>query len=158
MAEEGRENPVRRPITVHVNTQPVGLSGPRQSGGQIKEAAISQGVGIRLDYVLYEETAGERTRPITDDEMIEVNDATRFLADEDVVTIHVNHRPVRLEGHRRTGLEIKQAAIAQGVKIQADFILLEDLSDGHTRRVQDDQTIEISNKSKFDAIPDDDHS
>jgi hypothetical protein len=147
-----------RPVTVHVNAQPVHLEGHRQSGLAIKEAAVAQGVAIKLDYVLYEEVSGERTRPVRDEDVLEVSDETRFLADEEVLTIHVNHRPVRVDGAHQSGLAIKQAAIQQGMKIQLDFILLEELGDGHTRRVKDDQTIEVSHHSRFDAIPDDDHS
>ena len=41
----------------------------------------------------------------------------------ETITIHVNEQPVRMIGHRQTGLEIKEAAIKQGVKIQMDFLL-----------------------------------
>ena len=49
-----------------------------------------------------------------------------------VVTIHVNNRPVSLPGPIATGLQIKQSAISQGVTIQANFQLLEEL--GQKRR------------------------
>jgi hypothetical protein len=65
---------------------------------------------------------------------------------------------VRLEGRRHTGLQIKEAAIAQGVKIKPDFILFEILGPGHTREVKDEETVEVNHHSKFDAIPDDDQS
>ena len=50
-----------------------------------------------------------------------------------VVTVSVNEHPVKMVGHTATGTEIKTAAIEQGVDIQLNFVLEEDLSDG-TRR------------------------
>ena len=38
-------------------------------------------------------------------------------------TVTVNNRPVILTSHRVTGLAIKEAAIAQGVQIEPDFLL-----------------------------------
>lgn len=78
--------------------------------------------------------------------------------DGDTVTIHVNGKPVNLESHRVTGMAIKQAAIAQGVRIQIDFVLLEELSHNRTKQIGDNETIEVSNQKKFEAIPNDDHS
>jgi hypothetical protein len=74
------------------------------------------------------------------------------------VTVHVNTKPVRLDSHRATGLQIKQAAINQGVTIQLDFVLLELLGHNRTKEVRDNETITVTDKSEFDAIPNDDHS
>jgi hypothetical protein len=145
-------------VVVHVNNLPVELGGHCKSGAQIKGAAIAQGVGIRPDFVLYEEIGHDRTRHIADDEIVAVTNATRFLADAEIITIQVNGHPVRLEGRRHTGLQIKEAAIAQSVKIKPDFILFEILGPGHTREIKDEETVEIKHHSKFDAIPDDDQS
>ena len=40
------------------------------------------------------------------------------IQEHHLVQISVNNRPVRIEGPKATGLEIKEAAIAQGVPIQ----------------------------------------
>ena len=74
------------------------------------------------------------------------------------VVIHVNTKPVRLKSHRGTGLAIKQAAVEQGVKIQLDFVLLEELEHHRTRQIGDAETITVTDKSQFQAIPHDDHS
>ncbi len=39
------------------------------------------------------------------------------------VTVKVNNKPVVISRRRVTGLQIKEAAIAQGVEIELDFIL-----------------------------------
>lgn len=75
-----------------------------------------------------------------------------------LVTIHVNTKPVRISGPKADGLEIKEAAIAQGVNIKADFILSEELPDGRTRIVGDKDSVTINNESKFRAVADDDNS
>ena len=74
------------------------------------------------------------------------------------VTIHVNEKPVKLLGHVYTGLQIKEAAIAQGVKIELDFVLSEELSHDRTRIIADDQRVAVTSKIRFDAIPNDDQS
>ena len=79
-------------------------------------------------------------------------------AHQHFVTIQVNTKPVRIAGPKTTGLEIKQAAIDQDVKIKLDFILSEELPDGRTRIVGDQDPVTINNESKFRAVADDDNS
>ena len=75
------------------------------------------------------------------------------------VTVAVNEKPVTLPKHRDTGLEIKEAAIAQGVEIKLDFILVEEAHDGHEAEViGDDDTVEVNKHSKFTANDGDDNS
>lgn len=74
------------------------------------------------------------------------------------VTVLVNGRPVVLTKHRVTGLEIKQAAIAQGVEIELDFILVEERRNGDDRTVGNDDTITVTKKSEFTANAGDDNS
>lgn len=80
------------------------------------------------------------------------------LVHAETVTVHVNERPVRLEGHRHTGLEIKEAAIAQQVKIELDFLLYLEGPEGQARHIADDEEVTITDKSHFAAVPDDDNS
>lgn len=72
--------------------------------------------------------------------------------------IQVNHKPVTLTGHQHSGLEIKQAAMDAGVRIQLDFVLSEELSHGRSRIVGDEQRIHVEEGACFEAIPNDDHS
>lgn len=75
------------------------------------------------------------------------------------VTITVNTKPVVLERHRATGLEIKQAAIAQGVEIELDFLLTEEATNGQpARTIDDDMTITVTKHSVFSANTGDDDS
>ncbi len=75
-----------------------------------------------------------------------------------VVTIEVNGHPVKIEGPRVTGAQIKVAAIAQGVPIQSDFQLSEELGDHRTRVVGDNDVVAVHEGSRFVAVAPDDNS
>lgn len=75
-----------------------------------------------------------------------------------LVTIKVNNRPVEIAGPRTTGLEIKQAAIAQGVNIQLDFQLAELLPNGKRQIIGDSEPVTINKNSAFVATASDDNS
>ena len=75
-----------------------------------------------------------------------------------IVTITVNEHPVTIAGPKTTGLEIKQAAISQGVKIEIGFILSEELPNRRTRIVGDNDAVTINKNSRFVAVAPDDNS
>ena len=74
------------------------------------------------------------------------------------VVITVNEKPVTVIGPKVTGLQIKEAAIAQGVQIGLDFQLSEELANGRTRIVGDADEVTVNKKSRFDAVAGDDNS
>ena len=74
------------------------------------------------------------------------------------VTVHVNERPVRLPSGLVTGLEIKQRAIAQGVPIQLDFILVEEFEAGRTKTIGDTDQVHVTDHTRFLANDGDDNS
>ena len=74
------------------------------------------------------------------------------------IEILVNGKPVVVHEKELTGLQIKQAAITQGVKIQLDFVLFEDLSNGKQVVVKDDQIVKLHEHQRFEAITNDDNS
>ncbi len=75
------------------------------------------------------------------------------------VTVTVNTKAVVLPKHRVTGLEIKEAAIAQGVQIELDFILTLEAHDGKpAETIADDKTITVTKHSEFIANDGDDDS
>ncbi len=73
-------------------------------------------------------------------------------------TITVNDKPVILTDHHQTGLSIKEAAIDQGVPIQADFDLSEVLHDGKHKPIGNDKKVDVKEGDEFWAIPGDDNS
>jgi hypothetical protein len=75
------------------------------------------------------------------------------------VTVTLNNKAVTLPRHRVTGLEIKEAAIHQGVEIKLDFQLMEEAHDGHkAREIEDYQEITVTKHSVFTANDGDDDS
>lgn len=78
--------------------------------------------------------------------------------DKREVTVTVNGQPVKLEGHTATGYEIKAAAIKQGVQIQQNFILQEELPNGTSRIIGDNEKVHLREHLHFTAIAPDDNS
>ena len=74
------------------------------------------------------------------------------------VLISVNRHRVRIEGPRASGLEIKEAAIEQGVPIDVSFQLALFNPDGTQQIIGDDDIVEVTNDSKFFATASDDNS
>lgn len=75
-----------------------------------------------------------------------------------LITITVNEKSVRIQGPKATGLEIKEAAIAQGVKIELTFLLSEELQHHRTRIVGNTDEVTLTKHAKFTAVADDDNS
>ena len=74
------------------------------------------------------------------------------------IQIFVNGKPVTVHEKELEGLKIKEAAIAQGVQIQLDFVLFEDLSNGKQVIVKDEQIVKVHEHQRFEAITNDDNS
>jgi hypothetical protein len=74
------------------------------------------------------------------------------------VAVFVNEQPVTLHGHTATGADIKAAAIAQGVLIQSNFVLQEELPNGTSRIVGDNDEVHLREHLRFTAIAPDDNS
>ena len=74
------------------------------------------------------------------------------------VEITVNERQVIVPDHDTTGLEIKKAAIAQGVAIKIDFILQQELPQGGSRVIGDNDPVKVHPRDRFTAIDRDDNS
>ena len=75
-----------------------------------------------------------------------------------MVTITVNEAPVDILGPQVTGLQIKEAAISQGVPIELTFVLSEELPHHRTRIVGDADVVTVNQTSRFLAIANDDNS
>ncbi|QGN54078.1 multiubiquitin domain-containing protein [Novosphingobium sp. Gsoil 351] len=74
------------------------------------------------------------------------------------IEIEVNGHKVTMPDKDSTGLEIKQAAIAQGVTIQPNFVLQEELANGSSKVIGDNDTVKLNENSSFTAIAPDDNS
>jgi hypothetical protein len=77
---------------------------------------------------------------------------------EKLVEIFVNEKPVLIGRGEHTGLQIKQAAIDQGVKIQLDFVLSLEKRHGETQIIGDGDPVKVKEGQNYVAIADDDNS
>ena len=148
-------------ITLHVNEKPVKIHGPKATGERSKKVAIEQGIHIELSFFLWEELPDGNVRRVQDHEEVDVNYHKRFTAtphEHHEITISVNEMPVKLQGHTATGAEIKAAAIKQGVLIQQNFILQEELPNGTSRVIGDYDVVHLREHLRFTAIAPDDNS
>jgi len=73
------------------------------------------------------------------------------------IRITVNRQPVDLLGREVTGLEVKQAAIAQGVAIKMNFQLSAKHGD-HYKVIGDTDSITVHENEEFLAVAPDDNS
>lgn len=74
------------------------------------------------------------------------------------VTVTVNGKNVVLSAHKVSGLQIKEAAIKQGVAIEVSFVLQQELPNGHGKVIGNDDEIEVHEHERFTAIANDDNS
>ena len=75
-----------------------------------------------------------------------------------MVTIEVNDHKVEMTAGPATGLEIKEAAIKQGVNIQLNFVLQVQLPNGSIKVVGDNDKVALTEYLAFTAIAADDNS
>jgi hypothetical protein len=147
-------------VKVTVNEHPIKLLGPNETGEQIKIAAIEQDVEIDKHYLLDLVLDDGAHRRIEDHERVELHDHMAFVArkPDHIVVITVNEQPVSLKGHSASGAEIKVGAIAQGVAIQPNFVLQEELPNGTSRIIGDNDVVHLREHLRFTAIAPDDNS
>ena len=77
---------------------------------------------------------------------------------EEKFPISVNKKPVNVDGPLTTGLEIKEAAIKQGVPIEIDFLLAKVGPDDKEPIVGDDDKVDVTEFKTFTATAPDDNS
>ena len=74
------------------------------------------------------------------------------------IDITVNKKKVTMTEPTVKGLQIKEAAVAQGVQIQLDFELKQLLDGGDRLIIGDNDVVNIDKHSKFVATASDDNS
>lgn len=74
------------------------------------------------------------------------------------VEIEVNDRKVKMLEGPANGIEIKEAAIDQGVSIQENFVLQLQLPNGSSKVIGDTDKVQLSDHLSFTAIAPDDNS
>jgi hypothetical protein len=67
-------------FTITVNGSPVAIAGPKTTGLLIKEAAITAGAPIQLDFILSEEFPNRKTQLVRDDQEVSIHEGSAFVA------------------------------------------------------------------------------
>lgn len=84
--------------------------------------------------------------------------AAEEIQRQHLVDIVVNTKSVQIPGPTASGLQIKEAAIAQGVQIELSFQLSEKIGDHKTKVIGDTDTVHVHEGQVFVAVADDDNS
>ncbi|HET7059709.1 MAG TPA: multiubiquitin domain-containing protein [Candidatus Saccharimonadales bacterium] len=90
--------------------------------------------------------------------MAEVTQKKKPASKSKLFEITVNKKEVKVEGPKTTGLQIKEAAIAQGVMIEVDFQLAEIKASGERIIIGNDDPVKLHKDSQFVATAPDDNS
>jgi len=127
---------------------------PNQTGKTLKRL-----LGLNESSVLYRDMESPDDQPIADDQEVKFSEGPVFIAKALFLTIKVNDNPVKMGKPKATVLEIKQAAIAQGVNIQLDFVLFKMDSEGNNGpALADDKVLKLSDCDEFRCVSQDDNS
>lgn len=113
-------------------------------------------------FVVVFEREGEPDREIDEQEMVNLAgdglEKFRFRPVDKIVEIFVNDKPVKITRGVHTGLEIKEAAIEQGVNIKLDFVLSLEKGHGETEIIGDKDKVTVKPGQHYVAVADDDNS
>ena len=135
--EKEHENHEHGTVTVYVNDRPIHFKAQHTNGTQIKKTAIEQGVEIQQDFLLELKITDTETRIVEDHEEMHLIEDMHFIAIAREIIVSVNEQPVKFHVRIATGMQIKMTAIEQGVLIQQNFVLQEELPNGTSRIVGD---------------------
>lgn len=119
--------------------------------------------GKKFDEVsVFLEGTEEADREVEDEEFVDLAqpgvERFYFRALEREVVISVNDKPVRISRGVHTGKEIKEAAIAQGLRINLDFVLSLHENSGGARIIGNQDKVRVKNGQRYTAVADDDVS
>lgn len=157
-AARGARVPRCRGYRIRVNDKHIVVHHAVVRGREVLELA---GLLPPERYCLQLRIRGEKPRIVGLDTQIDLTapGVEHFEAEERrLVRIKVNEHEVQIQGPKATGLEIKQAAINAAVGIQLDFVLTEELPNGRTRPIGDNDLIVLHEGACFVAVAPDDNS
>lgn len=126
----------------------------RQTGHSVKRL-----LGLPDGAELFRDLESPNNENVADDAEVAFRDGPVFTVKSLSLTIKVNKKPVKVAKRRLTGLEIKQAAIDQGVNIKVSFVLYELKKDGDMGpAIPDDKKVTLHDCDEFRCVAPDDNS
>jgi hypothetical protein len=127
---------------------------PRQTHGSLLDL-----FGLPDDTRLFRDYESPNDQLIHPKEQLLFADGPVFRVEIKQITVKVNGQDVHFHRRRETGLEIKKAAIAQGVSIEVGFVLYRAKPDGRLGPVvNDDEQIVLQCGDEFVCVAPDDNS
>ena len=126
----------------------------RQTGHSLKRL-----LGLPDDAEVFRDLESPNDQPIRDDEVVHFADGPVFTVRSATITVTVNNQKVSFTKRRVTGLQIKEAAISQGVKIEPSFVLYPVKPDGGLgAAIGDDKLVTLKECDAFSCVAPDDNS
>jgi len=127
---------------------------PRQTGQTLRRLfELPPDVELLRDY------ESPHDEPIADDEAATFSDGPVFRTQRVLITIKVNKNEVKFKKRRVTGLEVKETAIKQGVKIELGFVLYRIKRDGGLGpAIGDSERVVLHECEEFRCVTPDDNS
>ncbi|OZE28049.1 hypothetical protein CH278_24270 [Rhodococcus sp. 05-2254-5] len=146
-----------RPRTIYIDKNPYVVRTAALTETQLRNVPSP---AVSRDYGIWKDIPDDLDDPIDVGELVTIVNGDRFFTKPlppTQIRVTVNRRSVTLDGIQHTGTSIKDAAIRQGVPIQADFLLSR--KDGQKfKPVGDDELIRVRNDDEFRANDGDDNS
>lgn len=127
---------------------------PHQTGATLRRL-----FELPADVELLRDYESPHDEPIADDAAANFADGPVFRTERATITVKVNNNPVKFHKRRVTGLEIKQTAIAQKVKITLDCVLYKVKPDGSLgASIGDSEKVTLKDCEEFRCVTPDDNS
>lgn len=147
-----------RPRTIYIDKVPYEVRTAVLTETQLRALPTPP---VADDYWIWKDISDDLDDPIEPGELVPIANGDRFFTKplpSREIRVTVNRQwSVTVHGARQTGLSIKEAAIAQGVPIQTDFLL----SRKHGLKFQqvgDDEHIRVHDGDEFRVLDGDDNS
>jgi len=126
----------------------------RQTGYSLKRL-----FGVPDDAELLRDFESPNDKLVQDEEVVIFPDGPVFTLRHATFTVKVNTKPVRFVKRRVTGMEIKETAIKQDVKIEIGFVLYRLKPDGGLGpAIRDDEEVLLKDCDEFSCVAPDDKS
>jgi hypothetical protein len=146
-----------RPRTIYIDKVPYEVRTAALTEAQLRSLPTPP---VPDDFGLWKDIPDDLDYPIEEGEVVFITNGDRFftkLLVKRQIHLTVNRRQVTVHKARQTGASIKEAAIAQGVSIQMDF-LLSRKAGAKFSPVGDDEQIRVHDGDEFRANDGDDNS
>ncbi len=143
-----------RPRTIYIDKIPYQVRTAVLTETQLRDLPTPP---IADDYGIWKDIPDDLDDPIKAGEIVHIVDGgdrffTKALPKRELHVIVNRKHTVTLHGARQTGMSIKEAAIAQDVPIQLDFLLSRKTSAKKFDQVGDDEQIRVHDGDEFRAV------